>query len=209
MENKTSTIIYQEEDYRIELKGETLHVHSSGQTSRGTPLFSSSRIESILPVHHKAGATNSTHFRVGPGLYRMGARLSVEMKIAELQKIAERREAKMAENLPGLNELRSAGEDEDRYQGEFRRMMEDQYNDGVHPPRRPTANIEELQKQFPAAAAYLRCERIADSAHWSSGKARSFREAAESILDGADWEDAEAKASETWGKEAARAGRNS
>lgn len=89
-------------------------------------------------------------------------------------------------------------------------MMEDKFfNAGVHPPARPTANIEELQKQYPAAAAYLRCERIADSAHWSNGKARAFREAAESILDGVDWEAAEAKASETWGKEAARAVWNS
>ncbi len=60
--------------------------------------------------------------------------------------------------IPGLAELRAARNAEARYREATERMMEDEGNDGARPPRRPTTDPDEIAKQYPRAACYLRAE---------------------------------------------------
>ncbi len=212
MKNTIKTI-YEDGDYKVKIAGNNLYVGMHSKCYHRVSLTAYSEIEPPLPVHIRAGASPIGHIRVERGLYRIGAAAGIENKIAELRKIEEQRKAereeKKGKNLPGLDELLGAEADEDRYHWEFRKMMDDEYNDGVHPPRRPRVSLDRLRQQYPAAAAYLECRRIERSSHWASTRGSHFRAAAERILNGENWEDARAKASEAWSEDAQRAAWNS
>lgn len=68
-------------------------------------------------------------------------------------------------NVPGLNELIAAHNAEEKYADDFNAMMDDENNDGVNPPTRPTVKSSELAKQYPIAAAYLKAESWECSSH--------------------------------------------
>jgi len=104
---------------------------------------------------------------------------------------AERAEAeRMAKNVPGLDELQAAIDAEGQYRREFNRMMDDENNDGVNPPKYPSASSAELAKQFPRAAVYVRAEGYSMANHWA--KAKAGEEAREIIASGGSIFDAEA-----------------
>lgn len=102
---------------------------------------------------------------------------------------ADAKAARLAQHIPGLEVLRSAINAHDDYQRGFERMMEDEQNDGVNPPRLPGADPDELAKQYPRAAAYLRADAYSDAAH--DQKANAGRKAKELLESGGSIEDAE------------------
>jgi hypothetical protein len=109
---------------------------------------------------------------------------------------AERRETeRLAANVPGLEQLRAAIDAEQQYRRGFNRMMEDEDNDGVCPPKHPVASSAELAKQFPRAAVYIRAESYSFANHWA--KVKAGEEAMEIIGSGGVIDDAEAKL-ENW-----------
>jgi hypothetical protein len=105
---------------------------------------------------------------------------------------AERCEAeRMTKNVPGLAELQAAIDAEQQHRRDFNRMMDDEDNDGVHPPKHPTASSADLAEKYPRAAAYVRAENHSFASHWA--KAKAGKESMEIIASGGSIEDAEAK----------------
>ena len=89
----------------------------------------------------------------------------------------------MEEAVPGLDEIRAAMEDLTRWEREFNKMMEDENNDGCCPPNSIDIDIvEELEKKYPAAAAYIVAESYKGSS-WFIKSAAGSR-AAERIMAG-------------------------
>ncbi len=75
--------------------------------------------------------------------------------------------------FPGLEELRAAYADQDRYHDQFEKMMEDENNDGINPPSKQKTSPEEVSNQHPAAAAYYKAENYSYSdnvGQFSAGK---------------------------------------
>lgn len=108
--------------------------------------------------------------------------------------------------IPGLGDLEAAyhawASAEDEYREGFNRMMEDEYNDGARPPRKPgpelKARFEELRAEHPRAALYFRAERQHDSAHWAdnTGKGAAGKKAMRLVLSGASVAEVEAALAE-------------
>ena len=69
----------------------------------------------------------------------------------------ETREAKIAA-IPGLGALRSALDAKERYRHAFTEVMNNEANDGLRLPARPTADPAALATQYPLAALWLRTE---------------------------------------------------
>lgn len=107
----------------------------------------------------------------------------------------------MESAIPGVHALLTladdASNDEVRYAEAFDRMMEDEGNDGVRPPRPVnSARAEKLAamlKEFPRAALYLRAKQQNESAHWAdnTGKGAAGKKAMEILESGGSIEDAE------------------
>lgn len=86
----------------------------------------------------------------------------------------------------------------DRYRTQFNRMMEDEYNDGVNPPKPEDRSIwerlAEMKKVNPRAALYLKAERQAQgttSYSATSGQMKGGTDAMQILRDGGSIEDAE------------------
>ena len=77
----------------------------------------------------------------------------------------------MAELFLGLDALRAAYNDEERYHREMAQMMEDEDNDGVRPPRPVSVASATLAVQYPAAAAYLLAEAYTLAANYAKAGA--------------------------------------
>lgn len=86
--------------------------------------------------------------------------------------------------IEGLNEIKAALEAERAYRRAFDRMMEDEHNDGVNPPKRPVANSDDLKARYPRAAAYIKAETWEMTSHYA--KSGAGRRAKERIIDGDD-----------------------
>ncbi len=67
--------------------------------------------------------------------------------------------------IPGLSALQDAINQEENYRMAFNRMMEDEYNDGANPPSQPKVSSEELSKQYPLAALYVKAEGYSNASH--------------------------------------------
>lgn len=66
----------------------------------------------------------------------------------------ERREQDFLGKYPGIDELLSAKNNTEDYHNNFRKMMEDEYNDGVNSPDRPALSYDEAKIKHPIAFAY-------------------------------------------------------
>ena len=110
-------------------------------------------------------------------------------------------------HIPGLAVLEAAQAAESEYHAQISSMMEDENNDGVHPPRRPQGpTAGELAARYPVAALYLRCRAAAGSGH--PAKAAAFRTACEEIERGVSQAQAQAaydRADHAWAQAAAAA----
>lgn len=117
----------------------------------------------------------------------------LHMKKAAADEAAAQRRAKI-EAIEGLSELHEALRKKAEFYQNLNRMMDDENNDGVFPPRKPEVSPEEIAKKYPRAAAYVRAEDWSNAAHCA--KASIGEKALDAIINGADYESA-VKAMET------------
>ncbi|TYB18845.1 hypothetical protein FXB85_11145 [Aggregatibacter actinomycetemcomitans] len=78
--------------------------------------------------------------------------------------------------------------------------MEDEYNDGVNMPRRPTSNIDELCAKYPRAAMYLKADSYSNAENYD--KASAGDKAKKLLNEGGSIEDAQ-KILDNWLPESA------
>lgn len=106
---------------------------------------------------------------------RVGISVADGETINKAQIAAE--EQKMETLFPGISALRAAQYDEERYSHQFNRMMEDEGNDGARPPAPVKADLNNLVKQYPRAAIYLKAESYAAASnhHKSSAGTNAMR----------------------------------
>ena len=107
-----------------------------------------------------------------------------EEALKQKKEIQEEKERQLKSNEPGLDILREAYHDIERYHDEFNRMMDDEYNDGVNPPALPRYDIETLKAQYPRASAYLKAENWEMSSNYE--KSDAGQKAKDAIAAGAD-----------------------
>jgi hypothetical protein len=120
----------------------------------------------------------------------------ISMEYAEeLEKAKQARAQKIAD-IQGLEDLRAAVADEQRYQQEFSRMMENPHNDGANPPLPQKSNIAQLKQKYPRAAAYLVAEAWSYAANDVKGAAGMA--AMEAIVNGVDSEWALMQMESSW-----------
>jgi len=94
------------------------------------------------------------------------------------------REDKKQKNIPGLAELEKNIAEWDYYQEIQQKMMENEMNDGVNPPRRPKKEVVETAAQYPIAAAYVKADNWSMASHYAKSTAGS--KAKKRIEDGED-----------------------
>ena len=113
---------------------------------------------------------------------------------AELAAAAERKAKIYA--IEGLNEIQTAIVDWERYDADFAKMMDNEYNDGSNPPKRPTSNVGDLMEKYPRAAAYLTAEEFSLADHYV--KSNAGKKALEKIINGEDYVAAIAAMEKEW-----------
>ena len=97
-----------------------------------------------------------------------------DWKEFEREMLRERMAAKMAKlesMFPGLEALRAARADENRYHAQFERMMDDEQNDGVNPPKFVKVRYQDLAPKYSKAVAYLKAEGYSESSHYAKNGA--------------------------------------
>ena len=114
---------------------------------------------------------------------------------AEQSEIATRRRA-AEKNMLGLQELRDAIADGERYARQFERMMSDESNDGARPPKAAQGDVKSLKEQYPQAAAFLKAENWSCAANHA--KATAGDKARDMILNGEDYVQAIANMESEW-----------
>lgn len=115
---------------------------------------------------------------------------------AEARKRAyDERQAKI-DAIDGLHEIINAIMDWNRYNREFNAMMDDEFNDGAFPPKRPTADVNALKAQYPRADAYLTAQSWTNSENYA--KAEAGAKALERIINGDDYAEALADMDAEW-----------
>lgn len=107
----------------------------------------------------------------------------------------EEREAKL-KAIEGLEELKHALYDEQRYRHEFNAMMDDESNDGAFPPKPVKVKYKDIAPKYPRAVAYLKAENYSFSENM--GKRMAGKKALERILNGEDHELALADMEKEW-----------
>jgi len=98
-----------------------------------------------------------------------------------------RRQAKKAKiaAIEGLEEINNAINAETEYNRAFNKMMEDESNDGVFPPKKPAINSADLKQKYPRAAAYIKAENWSFADHYV--KSAAGKKAKERIVNGEDY----------------------
>lgn len=120
-----------------------------------------------------------------------------EVLIQESVIMAEKKK-KLDLNVPGLEILRKAINDAGRYYDEFNEMMDDEFNDGVNPPAKPTSDINALKLQYHRAAAYITAESWENASNYA--KSAAGAKAKRAIEDGVDAETAIKSMESEWSK---------
>lgn len=163
---------------------------------------------SLVPYGPNTGKMQITPKPTAEGkrLYNEITRGMWKAEIAEIKAnlIAERdaeraaaaaKQAKI-DAIEGLKEIHDALEAQADYYRAFDRMMEDENNDGVCPPKRPTGNIAELKAKYPRAAAYIAAEKYSNASNYA--KAIAGDKALEKIINGEDYVAALAAMEKEW-----------
>lgn len=138
--------------------------------------------ESAWEMHAGSSGDNALDF-IRSRKPEIIAYLQAEKAAAE--EAAAQRQAKI-KAIEGLDELYAAMNAAADYYEAFKRMMEDQDNDGAFPPKKPDVTPAEVSAKYPRAAAYVKAEKWSCAAHYA--KAAAGRKAQEAIINGADHE---------------------
>jgi len=178
---------------RIERKYDSLWICVSLPGKTGNSVSFGGAFASIEPVTQKhyidglrKSGRNPKDFRTVSGsLIRLTAVPFIESVIAEEKQQRAEAADELARNVPGLEQLRAAVTDRNRYARQFSRMMEDENNDGGLPPKPARASASELAAQYPIAAAYLKAESWENAAH--DVKATAGKKAKDRIAAGEDF----------------------
>lgn len=118
--------------------------------------------------------------------FRKASHEAMKARAVEQCKIHEE---EMERKYPGITELKKAYSEHYYYQEQFQRAMEDEYNDGVNMPRRPTSNIDDLCAKYPRAAMYLKADSYSCAENYNKANAG---DRAKALLDrGGSIEDAQ------------------
>jgi len=96
----------------------------------------------------------------------------------------EDKEIQLCKVCPGIDKLRASIADEDRYLNQLNNMMDDENNDGARPPKPIKIHSDELMKQYPAAASYIKAENWSHASHYA--KSAAGEKAMKSIEKGED-----------------------
>lgn len=105
------------------------------------------------------------------------------------------RRAAIYDAIPGLSLLETALESREQYLDAFNRMMDDEQNDGVTPPKFPNQNVDELRVQYPRAALYLKAQAYSCAAN--DRKVTAGEKAMKVLVSGGEESDA-AKILDNW-----------
>lgn len=122
-------------------------------------------------------------------------RAQFKFEADEAERKAAERKAKV-DAIEGVRELESAYFQLEVYRWKMNAMMDDEYNDGVFPPKRPPVDINALRERYPRAAAYVDAKDWSDSLHHAKSAAGMV--AVQKILDGQDYEQAIADMHSEW-----------
>lgn len=106
---------------------------------------------------------NYLESKIGGKQVRVGISVETGNKISAEQYRAE--QAALEAAVPGITLLEAAHYSEAAYLDAFNRMMEDEHNDGVRPPKAPAHNTDELSKQYPRAALYIKADAYSAASH--------------------------------------------
>jgi hypothetical protein len=121
---------------------------------------------------------------------------AVSLQIKADADAATAEEKAAIDGIEGLKELRAALNERERYSEQFAKMMDDEHNDGVRPPRPAAGNTDDLRARYPRAAAYILAEAWGGAAH--DVKASAGNKAVKRILAGDDYAEAIAEMKATW-----------
>ena len=83
--------------------------------------------------------------------------------VAQINEANQRFQQEFEARYPGIYELVTAINEEEKYEYKFNRMMEDESNDGVNPPSSQKLSVKDAYQQYPIAAAYLTILNYADA----------------------------------------------
>lgn len=83
----------------------------------------------------------------------LAGRPQIKEKIQESER---KREEELLKRVEGLEEYLEIIEDNITYQDNLNKMMDDENNDGVYPPKKPALTTEEAKNKYPQAAAYCK-----------------------------------------------------
>jgi len=98
--------------------------------------------------------------------------------------------------IEGYAEIKAAYADVVRYHQEFNDMMDDEYNDGVNPPKPIAVKPEEIEAKYPRAAAYVEAENYGKASNYD--KANSGEKAMKRIIAGENHETVIAEMKTEW-----------
>jgi len=105
--------------------------------------------------------------------------------------------------IEGYSELQAAYADFERYHSDLTSMMDDEANDGSVPPEPIKVRPEEVEKQYPRAAAYAEADRYSCSDNYD--KANAGEKAKKRIISGENYETVIAEMKAEWIKAAEKA----
>lgn len=108
---------------------------------------------------------------------------------AEAKQKAEEYNLKLAQTVPGIEELKTAYSAAYQYRVAFEAAMENEDNDGVNMPVAPQVDIAELEKAYPRAALYLKAEEYSLAENFD--KSIAGKKAKEILADGGELETAQ------------------
>ena len=171
----------------IEKEGKTYEILADG-----TILTQGKTIESGVAIHDipdkiLQGCRERNIDTTGK-CYYSGYVINREVAEASMAAAAEHRENKKQKLLvavPGLEELRAAKNADAEYLDAFDHMMDDEYNDGVNPPRKPSVDSAAVARKYPVAAAYLKAESWEYASHHA--KVAAGKTAKQRIVAGEDY----------------------
>jgi hypothetical protein len=133
--------------------------------------------------------------------HKLGACLATRDEVSKVEAIqqAMRDARNPAKIIPGYSEMKASLNDAERYHAEFTRMVEDEQNDGVCPPKSgksdPEFYMEILRAKYPVAACYIKAEGYSYASH--DCKSFAGHKAMALLISGGSVEEAE-KILENW-----------
>jgi hypothetical protein len=180
--NETTKIELNGRVYRVEAGKVTVNLNGEDKVLSITTIRTINEAPTPAVAAMKKQGADLTG-RVWVGSCFMPKEIAEEAIRLRKQKWADE-ESALLKAVPGLRELESAIDAEIGYSEDFDKMMDDEYNDGVNPPVKPTIKSSDLRNQYPVAAAYIKARGYSNASHFA--KASAGNTAMDRIKNGED-----------------------